>query len=261
MTRTSSRWIAPFLAALAVAAVQPPSARAILMIDVTDDLGTTVNIMDGGPLDSDNAVNGVINVVTDPLAGGLNAIFSNFNFGSLSATESSLTASGNDVAFVRQTGDVGRTDLDNLTHTLTIVASEDSFSHPTGGIKDMVTSASDTFGNTVAGMSRTFQSLFDNSIPSPLLAFAPPPGQLTYSTSNPGVNTPLGVQPTPFALSNTTFITLTASGTSGPASDQFTGRTAVTGTAVPEPSSAVLGLISLPALLALGRRMRRRVGA
>lgn len=260
MLHASRKWIAPFLAACAVAAIQTPSARADFMISVSEDGGPAIDIADGGPLDADGLVNGVINVVTDANLGGLNSLVSNFNFGGLTATESQGTPGSNDVAFIRQTGDVARTDIDGLTHTLTVTASETAFSYPQSGPKNMVTSASDTFGNTVAGVNRTFQSLYDNSTTSSLapFTFTPPAGQLTYSTSNTGETTVLGVRATPFALSNTTVLTLTASGSSGAAADQFTGRTAIQATAIPEPSSMALGLISLPALLALGRRMRRR---
>jgi hypothetical protein len=261
MLQAFRKGIAPFLAVLAAAAIQAPSAQAGFSISVSEDGGPVINIADGGPLDQDGVANGVINVITDAGLGGLNSFLLNFNFGGLSATESNGTSGSNDVAFVRQTGDVARTDVDALSHYLTITAEETAFNYPTGPVKSMVTSASDTFGNTVAGDNRTFQSLFNGTNSSSLLSFSPPAGQLTYSTSDPGITTALGIQPTPFSLSNTTVITLGPSGALGPASDQFTGKTAVTGQAIPEPSSAVLGLISLPALLALGRRMRRRVDA
>jgi len=259
MLQASLKWIAPILAVLALAAVQAPSARAAFMISISETGGPSINVADGGPLDSDGLVNGVINVVTDAAAGGLNFIFSNFNFGSVSANESQGAPGSNDVAFIAQNTNVARTDLDNLSHTLTITATETSFTYPQTGPKNMVTSASDTFGNTVAGMSRTFQSLYNNSIPGTLLSFNPPPGQTTVSTSNSGVTNVLGVQGTPFALRNTTVLILPPSGTLGAAADNSAGgRTTIQAAAIPEPGSMALSLISLPALLALGRRMRRR---
>jgi hypothetical protein len=88
---------------------------------------------------------------------------------------------------------------------------------------------------------------------SPLLAFIPPVGVGPFSTSNPGVSTPLGTQLIPFSLSNTTVITLPAGSVAQQPSDQFTGMTIVT--AVPEPAASALFFAGVGAL-AIRRRRR-----
>lgn len=228
------------------------TSRAAFTLFVTENGGAAIPIVDGGALDNDGTVNGIINVNT----GGLNALLADFQFNTLSGVSNALTGSGLDDATVRQTGDVIRTGATG-TGTISIVALEDNFLFPDGNPKFMRTSASDTFTNTNAGDSRTFQSTFNDSINSPLLAFVPPTGPGPFSTSNPGVITNLGDQDIPFSLSNTTVITLGAN--NGAASgDQFTGATTVT--AIPEPGAFALVLLGLPALV-ISRRVRRGAAA
>jgi len=164
MLQASLKWIAPILAVLALAAVQAPSARAAFMISISETGGPSINVADGGPLDSDGLVNGVINVVTDAAAGGLNFIFSNFNFGSVSANESQGAPGSNDVAFIAQNTNVARTDLDNLSHTLTITATETSFTYPQTGPKNMVTSL---------GYIRQYRRRHEPNVPEPVQQLNP----------------------------------------------------------------------------------------
>jgi len=227
------------------------NARAAFEIDVQEDGGSVIRITDGSSLDLDGTA-GVINVDTN----GLNVLLTNFAFSGLSGNSNAPTGSGNDAALINQTGTASRTATGGIA-SITVVALEDNFLFPTGDPKTMTTSASDTFSNTTGGDSRTFQSVFNGSIASPLLAFNPPTGLGPFSTSNPGVNTPLGAQPTPFTLSDTTVITLGANSSSTALStDQFTGATSVQ-TVVPEPASFALVLLGLP--LVFGRRFRRAV--
>src|SRR5262249_52801168 len=144
-----------------------------------------------------------------------------------------------------QTGQVSRLGTSGSS-TLSVVVTDTDFFIPVGNPKTMRTSASDTFIFTNAGNSRTFQSGMDPGnppatlgLPSPLLAFVPPVGIGPFSTSNPGVDTLLGVQPTPYSLTNVTVITM------GPntsitrqQTDQFAGTTVVQ--AVPEPATMML---------------------
>lgn len=264
MLHASTKWIAPILAALAITAMQAPSARAAgtFTLTVQEDGDTPIDIV--GPLDQGNGAD-TISAVID----ALNASLKYFQFKSLSAFSS---ASDNSTfATLTQTADVTRTD-DNTggdTHTLTIVAKDTNFNVPTGNPKLMRTSATSTFDHVVAGDQRTFQSVFNGtqsggtviSTPPGAFTFVPPGGLGPFSSNNPDLVTPLGNQPIPFTLTNTTVITMGANdpNLNGPQHVQTTGATTVQ--AVPEPSSMALGLISLPALLALGRRMRRRVEA
>jgi hypothetical protein len=251
------KFFMPGLAALAALAIGTSTTRAVYTITVSEDGGAPIPIVDGGPLDQDGLVNGSITAITP----ALNSTLTNFTFSSLGGTSSLLsgTPGSNDLASVSQSGEVARTATGG-SHTLTIVASDTGFLFPTGDPKFMTTAAADTFRNTTAGDSRTFQSTFDATgsggglVNSPLFAFVPPNGPGPFGTSNPGTLTALGAQPTPFDLSNTTVITLGPNPTTGAQSDQFNGATTVS--AVPEPASLALMLLGLPAL-ALGRRLRR----
>jgi hypothetical protein len=139
-------------------------------------------------------------------AGALNTLLINFSFSSLGSTSNQSLGIpfSNDPASLSQTGGLTRTTTSG-TFSITITAANTDYLFPAGNPKTMTTSASDTFAFVASGSSRTFQSLFDPSntdpaVPgsfSPLLAFIPPVGVGPFSTSNPGVSTPLGTQPIP----------------------------------------------------------------
>jgi hypothetical protein len=260
MMRYLRRMLVLGAASLALIGVSS-NAQAGLSLVVTEGANPAIVIADGGSLDQDGVVNGVINVITD---GGLNTLLTDFSFDSLSGASNALFGSGNDIAAVAQSGNVVRTATGG-TQSISIQAIEDNFLFPTGDPKAMRTAAADTFANTTAGDSRLFQSTFDATgaggglINSPLLAFVPPVGTGPFGTSNPGVDTLLGVQPLPYVLSNTTVITLGANvSANNPQRDLFNGATAVT--AVPEPGSLALMFLGIPALV-VGRRFRRGASA
>jgi hypothetical protein len=251
------RLLALGVLACGIAAAQP--ARASFVVNVTESGGPTIPIVDNGPLDTDTVTPGVINVNT----GALNSLLVNYSFTTLGISSNRPTGTplSDTPAFLTQTGSVGRLPTAGSS-SLTITAYDTSFLFPASNPKQMTTAASDTFLFTSAGSSRTFQSSFDptNSDPpgagvsSPLLAFVPPVGTGPFGTSNPGVTTALGTQPTPFGISNTTVITLAPGSPGVNPSDQFTGSTTVT--AVPEPASALL-LLAGAGGLAIRRRRRR----
>jgi len=229
------------------------AARADHVLVVAEQGGPIISIADNSLLDSD-VTPGVIQVNT----GALNAMLHDFSFTTLgSASINSGTLS--------QSGSVTRSGSGNA-NSVTITAYDTDFLFPAGNPKSMTTSSTDTFGFTSQGDLRTFQSLFNptNTAPpitgtfSPLFAFIPPTGPGPFNTSNVGFMTSLGSQPTPFALSNTTVVTLLAT-TSGAATDQFFGTTMISApdAVTPLPSVAASGMILLGGLLGLGRSSRR----
>jgi len=259
MLHASAKRIAPILAVLALAAFQAPSARAGFTLTVQEDNGPIISITGG--LNQSPDADTISAAIT-----ALNGQLTYFQFKGLSAFSSAPDTAT--YATLTQTVDVSRTDENRggAVHTLTIVARDDTFNVPTGNPKFMRTSATSTFDHVVVGDQRTFQSTFDASgsgggvfnSPSNAFTFVPPAGLGPFSSMNPDVITQLGNQPIPFTLTNTTVITMGANDPNlqGPQHVQTTGATTVQ--PVPEPGSMALGLISLPALLALGRRMRRR---
>jgi len=253
---------------LALMALQSGVARAAFVLTLIEDGNPIIAIADGDPLDISDPTNtpdGVILVDTS----GLNVLLTHFNFTDLSSESNRLAGApfSNDVASVSQNGQALRTDTAGV-HTIDIIASDTDFLFPSGNPKVMSTSASDTFRNTTAGDVRTFQSFFDPSntgypavgITSPLLVFAPPAGAGPFSTSNPGVDTPLGVHPIPYALYNYTSITLGANiSPTQVQRDQFTGATVIV--AIPEPASMSLMAVgfALSAFAVRSHRARSRV--
>jgi hypothetical protein len=241
------RWIAPVLAALAVS-VLAPSAHAGFTLTIIEDGVNVGSFVSSGPGTNPTDA-GTISIKVDDV----NSALVSFQLNSLSATTNS-TGSPVEVAQLFQGGSVQlRSDASAGNHTLEIIAFDDGYTFPIGNPKTMTNSASTTFGNAVAG-SRTFQGQYDDastSVASNLMNFVPAGNNL--SPHLPDEVNPLDSSGPPFSLTNTSVITLgTGSTTIG-----FQGTTFVA--AVPEPTSLAMGLISLPALLALGRRMRRRV--
>lgn len=254
MLYAATKWVAPVLAALALTALQAPSAQA----------GFTVSIYENGSATAaatfSDSGTGTIQLTGADINGSLTY----FNFLGLTATSTGSTGTpgSTDKAEMTVTVSLDRQGLGVVDPTgiasVKIVAIDDQFSFPSGNPKYMTTSASNTFSNDAANSQRTFQSTFDNgtdpAVSSALATFIPTDGNL--SPGQPDRRTDVG-SATTFTLSSTTVITL------GPATDeQKLGASSTTKIlAVPEPGSMALGLISLPALLALGRRMRRRVEA
>jgi hypothetical protein len=259
MLHASAKRIAPILAVLALAAFQAPSARAGFTLTVQEDNGPIIDI--SGPLNQSPNADTISAVIT-----ALNAQLTYFQFNGLSAF--SNAPDNSTFATLTQTADVSRTDENRggNVHTLTIVARDDTFTVPSSNPKFMRTAAGVTFDHTVTVDQRTFQSTFDASgsggsvisTPSGAFTYVPGAGLGPFQSMNPPLITQLGTQPIPFTLTNTTVITFGANdpNLAGPQHAQTTGATTVQ--PVPEPGSMALGLISLPALLALGRRMRRR---
>ncbi len=254
MLHATKKWVAPILAALAMTALLAPSAQAGFTIAIYENGSAlpAATFTDGGT--------GTIQLTGADINGSLTY----FNFLGLTATSTGSTGTpgSNDKAEMTVTVSLDRQGLGVIDPTgvasIKIVATDDQFSFPSGNPKYMTTSASNTFSNDATDSKRTFQSTFDNgaspAVSSALATFIPT--ALNLSPGQPDQRTDVG-SATTFTLTSTTIITM------GPATDgQKIGASSTTKIlAVPEPGSMALGLISLPALLALGRRMRRRVEA
>lgn len=250
MLLTSTKWFAPILAVLALAAVQAPSAQAGFTLTILED-----GVDYFGPITNPGAFvtptdPGTISVDVTTI----NPLLQFFTFNTLSVTTNSFTGTPGSFQQARlfQTGNVSLNTGVVGNHTLRVIAADDGYTFPVGNARVMTTSASNTFQNGIA-TNRTFQSKFfdgTNTVTSGIQSFTPTPG--TLSPSQPDLHNNVPGSITPFSLTNTSVITL------GPGSlvVGFSGTTLLD--AVPEPGSMSLGLISLPALLALGRRMRRR---
>lgn len=258
MLHASTKWIAPILAVLALTAVQAPSARAGFTLTIQEDNDSPIVINSGDPLFDSSLTPDTISVITTTL----NTALKYFSFASLSATSSETDQTGPlSPATLTQGGEVQRALGSIGTHTLTITAS-DTFDVPQSVLKALQSSASDSYKLITVGALRTFQSIFDATASGGSVIKSPPtPFQLPPNLVDPGsdavtTSTDVSHQPTPFVLTNVTTIKLGPDGSLGRQDYVFGGVSAVT--PVPEPSSFGLGLISLPALIALGRRMRRQ---
>ena len=252
--------LAVFLSATALLAAVVPAANAAFMLTVTESGGPTIPIVDNGPLDLNPSPSSI-----DVNPALLNSLLINYQFNSLSATSNHLLgAPGSaDPATLSQIGSAQRTPTAGTT-SVTVVASDTDYLFPAGNPKTMTTAAADLFGFITAGDSRTFQSVLDPTnigsptpgVASPLLAFVPPSGTGPFGSSNPGVTTPLGTQPNPFALYNTTVITLGANlNQATPQIDQFSGATTITAP-IPEPATFGAVMIAMSGGLIASRRRR-----
>jgi hypothetical protein len=256
MLQATKKWIAPALAVLAIAAFQAPSANAAFTMTIIEDGNDLFGPITSGGLNTTPSDLGTIAI--DIAA--VNAALQAFQINSLSATTNSVgvfagTPGSDDLARLFQGGSLQlKSTATAGNHTLQIIVTDDGYTFPATNPKVMTNSASSTFGNAVND-SRTFQGQYDDAtttVASGIMNFVPTSGNL--SPPLPDQVNPLSLSSgPPFTLTNTSVITLgTGSTTVG-----FQGTTFIT--AVPEPTSLAMGLISLPALLALGRRMRRRV--
>jgi len=255
MLQATKKWIVPALAVLAIAAFQTPSANAAFTMTIIEDGNDLFGPITSNGLNTSASDLGTIAIDIAAVNSALQA----FQINSLSATTNSVgafagTPGSDDLARLFQGGSLQlKSTATAGNHTLQIIVTDDGYTFPVSNPKIMTNSASSTFGN--ASGSRTFQGQYDDAtttVASGIMNFVPTSGNL--SPALPDQVDPLALSSgPPFTLTNTSVITLgTGSTTVG-----FQGTTFIT--AVPEPTSLAMGLISLPALLALGRRMRRRV--
>jgi len=223
---------------------------------VTETGGPTIPILDNLGLDTDPTV-GVINVNTTLL----NLSLVNYQFAVLGSNSNSPGTEAN--GFLSQSGTAQL--LPGGTGSITVLASDIDFSHPSIPPGSMQSSASNTFTNATAGNTDTFQSWFNGSnslagkeTPSPIVT-------LTSTAVNPNSEsgeaapTPVSLN-IPYGLTNEKVITLTGGTPGALAQDQYTGSTTITGSIIPEPSSMALMLAALPVWI-FGVMRRRKAKA
>lgn len=237
---------------LGMMALAASEARAAsLTITVSESAGgASVTIDDNGALDTNSAI-GII----DANAASLNGNLNNYSFSGLSATSN---APGSvDQALLQQTGTAVLSS--GGTGSVTVLVSDVDYNLPGAGPGRLLSSASNTYTGATNGDSHAFTSWFNPSNtggatdqPSPtvtLTALSPPDPN---SHSGDAAPTPVTLT-VPYGLTNSSTITLTAAG----ASDQFTGSTTITSSAIPEPASLALLATAVPFTL-LGAYRRRK---
>lgn len=250
-----------------VAAVAAPSARADFNLIITENGGASLVIADGGAGDTDGIVNGSISADTTLI----NGFLTTFSFSSLGATSNRLDSplSTGDLAELTHSGLVSRLAGTPGTSSLSIISTDTDFSFAGAGLTgNLLTTASDSYSNTAAGDSRTFQSYYDSTNTD--LSSPPPVGTAGTLVAFPfgGTNSqsvfqllnPVGALAPTFALSNETIITLgPTTSVSNPPRDLFNGITQVQ--AVPEPSSILMVTLGVPAVGLIALRHRRTARA
>lgn len=222
-----------------------------LTLTVTESGGPAIDIVDGGGLDTDGVVNGIINVNYQLL----NLSLVNYQFSGLTATSSALVSEN--PAFLKQTGTVNLTD--GGSGSISIVATDNNYESPAGlALGTLNSSATALFTQAPSG-TQGFTSWYNpgntlgaTEVPSPPVALASDGSSDPNSQAGDAAPTPVTLT-SPFGLTNSISITLTGSVA---ATDQFSGSTTLT--AIPEPASLALMLTAVPVTL-LGAMRRRKV--
>jgi len=179
-------------------------------------------------------------------------------------------------AVLGSAGSVGVVPTSAGTTTMSIVVFQTDWNTPSGTSGTLFNSGKTTFTNTATGDTNSYNSWYDNtntgtSGPPSFTPLGLPAGLVTNTSTGLNPNSPPGVPAdqtsaaispfiTPFALTNMTNIALTNTGMAGE-TDAYGVQTKVAAAGIiPEPSSVVLMLTSMPlplVVLGIMRRYRR----
>ena len=203
-----------------------------------------------------NAVSPSLTVLNGDLAG------SGYSFTGIGGSSNNGFATTN--AFVADSGTLTFT-AGGTGGPLTIIVTEGGFTAPASGFgNNMMSTQGATFTNTTTTSSQsdvgnfTDNGVVNQNLPtSPSTLVATTPASQSASASS-------GLPPyvTPFTLTSTTTINLSAASSASPGNDVFTSTTSVSAQAVPEPASVILMLTGMPLpLVVMGLLRRRRAAA
>ncbi|ODU01599.1 MAG: hypothetical protein ABS79_01410 [Planctomycetes bacterium SCN 63-9] len=238
------------IAGLTFASASSASAGT-LQIDL--DIGIdTFSILDNGSFDTDLTPN-VIVVDVSQFNGFIAGFgYTDLTFKSLSANSNNPGA--NSGASIKINSDAVA--ALNAAVQFTLTTFQTGFIIPTG-IGNLASSAGGSWTQTDTNDSATFQSAFQNTLfTTKPTSVSPDTGGFTASYNSSSPLLPLGIVTAPFSLWNQTTITISSTADLE-AENQFTGTTVLRAVAIPEPSSVIMMLSAVPAVMAL-RRFRGR---
>lgn len=212
---------------------------------------TTLNTGFAGSGSTSDSLNANIGALNSYLA----AHGSAYSFVSLGASSNNPGALSG--ATVGESGAVKVSNPNGATN-LTIVASQDQFTSPTGAAT-LASASSATFGNATAGDNQRSNSSFNTATTTP---------PLTYTASGApvqafsGQNSLGGLTATSagYTLDATTTINMSLAGL-GHATDRFSTTGVLTAVPIPEPSALIIMVTGMPLPLVMMGLLRRRRAA
>jgi len=230
---------------LGMLAMASGQARAGTLEIVIAEGGTTFDILDNGPLDTNPGTN----LITG-LASAL--IFPDFKVVGLNASTNNPGANDPTGAVLTVGAEIQRT-TGGAAASISITVTDEDYVLPAGS-KLLSSSASGTYTNTAAGDSQTFTSWFNPS--NAAFAKEPPPsGPLTFTSTGPDLNSHSGDVPSipvgsaaTYGLTNETVLTMGGL-TGGSTPDMVIGGTTKVLSVVPEPASLAIMLPALPVVI------------
>jgi len=248
---------------IAVIGLSANQARAgDLMLVVHVGASTLTIDSTGGPFTLPGSDEQHLLVDTAALNAALIGLGSQITFASLGAGSNWTGSSGPAGATLSQTDQAQiLTSTPGGITTVTVDAFLDGYTSPSGTTGTLQHSGTANFTNAATGDSSSSWSNYNGTVTTPLPA---PPGQVFTSTglnlnSHSGdVSTGIPAFVTPFSLFNTVTISLTPNA-AATVEDLATISTKVNASAIPEPTSIVVMLTSMPLpLIVLGMLRRRR---